>query len=126
MNLKTIVLVCSLASLTTSFSARAADAPTATPQAEGRRGGFRDRALESLTADEKAKYQAASETARKDPKVVAAREKMEAAMKEMRETTNTAMVAADPSVEPIIKKLDEAREKARAARGTGGAPRAAQ
>ena len=126
MNFKTIALVCSLASLDAPFSVRADNAPTTptpatTPQPEGRRGGFRQPGFESLTPDEQAKYKAASETARKDPKVQAAQEKLAAAVKESRETMDAAMVAADPSVEPIIKKLQEAREKAMAARRGGAA-----
>ncbi len=37
---------------------------------------------------------------------------MEAAAKEMPEAMNAALTAADPSVEPILKKLEAAREKA--------------
>ena len=77
--------------------------------------------MQSLPADEQAKFKAAFETARKDPKVQAAQEKAVAAMKESREALDAAMIAADPSVEPIIKKLQEAREKGRAARGGGTA-----
>ena len=131
MNLKTIVLVCSLASLAAPFSLRADEAPaattpsatpsTATPRAEGRRGGFRQPGFDALTADEKAKFTAASETARKDPKVQAAQEKAVAALKESRDALDAAILAADPSVEPILKKLQEAREKARTGRGGAAA-----
>jgi hypothetical protein len=121
MNLKTIVLVCTLASLTAPLSIRAADAPATTPQPEGRRGGFRQPGLDSLTADEQAKFKAASETARKDSKVVAAQEKLTAAAKEAREAMDAALLAADPSLEPILKKLQEAREKTRAARAGNSA-----
>jgi len=127
MNLKTIALICSLASIGAPFSIGDDDAPatttpaatpsTATPRGEGRRGGFRQPGFDALTADEKAKFTAASETARKDPKVQAAQEKLTAAMKESREALDAAILAADPTVEPILKKLQEAREKARAARG---------
>ncbi len=61
---------------------------------------------------EEDKLKAASEKTRQDPKVEAARAKMEAAAKEMREAMNAALTAADPSVEPILKKLEAAREKA--------------
>jgi len=125
MNIKTIALVCALASLGAPFSVRADDAPAtaaATPRPEGRRGGgFRRPGFDALTEDEKAKFTAASETARKDPKVVAAQEKLTAAMKESRETLDAAILAADPSVEPVLKKLQEAAEKARAAHGSGTA-----
>ena len=44
---------------------------------------------------EEDKLKAASEKARQDPKVEAARAKMEAAAKEMREAMNAALTAAD-------------------------------
>jgi len=121
MNIKTLALVAVLASFTGQIALQAADAPasTATPQPEGRRGfgggrggpGFAD-----LTKEEQDKYRAAAEAAGKDPKVQAAREKMSAAAKELREATDAAMLAADPSLDAIIKKLAEAREKAMANR----------
>jgi hypothetical protein len=46
---------------------------------------------------------------------------MEAAAKEMRDAMNAALTAADPSVEPMLKKLEEAREKAM--KEGGGRPR---
>ena len=46
---------------------------------------------------------------------------MEAAAKEMRDAMNAALTAADPSVEPILKKLEAAREKAM--KEGGGRPR---
>jgi Spy/CpxP family protein refolding chaperone len=127
MNIKTIALVCTLASLGAPFSIRADDAPaktTTTPSTEGRRGGGREGGgrqfgLDGLTEEEKAKFLAAQETARKDPKVVAAQEKVTAALKESREALNAAMIAADPSVEAVVKKVQEAREKAMAARRNG-------
>jgi membrane protein involved in colicin uptake len=78
----------------------------------------------SLPQEEKDKLKAASEKAQQDPKVQAARAKMEAAAKEMREAMNAALVAADPSVEPILKKLEAAREKAM--KEGGGRPRGEQ
>jgi len=68
--------------------------------------------FDSLSQEEKDKLKAAAEKAQQDPKVKEAREKMEAAGKELREAMTAAEVAADPSVEPILKKLQEAREKA--------------
>ena len=49
---------------------------------------------------------------------------MEAAAKDMREAMNAALVAADSSVEPILKKLEAAREKAM--KEGGGRPRGEQ
>lgn len=75
-------------------------------------GMLKDRpGFSSLPQEEKDKLKAASEKAQQDTKVQAARAKMEAAAKEMREAMNAALVAADSSVEPILKKLEEAREK---------------
>ncbi len=84
------------------------------PQQGGRRGGGfgRGPGYESLSQDEKDKLKAASDKAQNDAKVKEAREKMEASMKEYREAMQAAQIAADPSVEPILKKLQEAREKA--------------
>jgi hypothetical protein len=84
------------------------------PQAGGRRGGGfgRGPGFDSLSQEEKDKLKAASEKAQNDAKVKETREKMEASMKEYREAMQAAQIAADPSVEPILKKLQEAREKA--------------
>ncbi|EDY17681.1 hypothetical protein CfE428DRAFT_4720 [Chthoniobacter flavus Ellin428] len=85
-------------------------------QQGGRRGGagfgMRGPGFDSLSQEEKDKLKAAVEKAGQDAKVKEAREKMEASMKEYREAMNAAEIAADPSVEPILKKLQEAREKA--------------
>ena len=83
-------------------------------QPGGRRGGGfgRGPGFDSLSQEEKDKLKAASDKAQNDEKVKAAREKMEASMKEFREAMQAAQIAADPSVEPILKKLQEAREKA--------------
>lgn len=84
--------------------------------AGGRRGGagfgMRGPGFDSLTQEEKDKLKAAAEKAQQDAKVKEARDKMEASMKEFREAMSAAEIAADPSVEPILKKLQEAREKA--------------
>jgi Spy/CpxP family protein refolding chaperone len=86
-------------------------------QPGGRRGGGfgfggRGPGYDTLSQDEKDKLKAASDKAQNDEKVKAAREKMEATRKEYREAMQAAQIAADPSVEPILKKLQEAREKA--------------
>ena len=83
----------------------------------GRRGGgagfgMRGPGFDSLTQEEKDKLKAANDKAQQDAKVKEAREKMEASAKEFREAMAAAQIAADPSVEPILKKLQEAREKA--------------
>jgi hypothetical protein len=120
---KTLTLATCLAlSLGGLFSIHAQDAQP------GRRGGgagfgLRGPGFDSLSQEEKDKLKAASEKAQQDEKVKAAREKMETSMKEFRDTMAAAEVAADPSVEPILKKLQEAREKAQkegGARRPGG------
>jgi hypothetical protein len=82
--------------------------------------GMRGPGFDSLSQEEKDKLKAAGEKAQQDAKVKEAREKMEASMKEFRDAMQAAEIAADPSVEPILKKLQEAREKAQA---DGGAKR---
>lgn len=113
---KTLTLAaCVALTLGGLFSVHAQDAPPG-----GRRGGgggfggfgMRGPGYDSLTQEEKDKLKAASEKAQQDAKVKEAREKMEASMKSLREATQAAEIAADPSVEPILKKLQEARDKA--------------
>jgi hypothetical protein len=91
----------------------------ATPRQRGTGGGrgLGGPGFDSLSQDEKDKLKAAFEKAQQDSKVKEARDKMEAASKELREAVSAAEIAADPSVEPIIKKLQEAREKAQAEGG---------
>jgi hypothetical protein len=126
MKTHTLTLATCLAlSLGSLFSLHGQDA-----QPGGRRGGgpggFRGGpGFDSLSQEEKDKLKAASEKAQQDEKVKAAREKMEAAMKDFREAMQAAEVAADPSVEPILKKLQEAREKAEK-EGGGRRPGAGQ
>lgn len=119
MNLKTIALVCTLASLGALFSVRAGDTQSATPPADAaaRRGALPE--VQKLTPEELAKFKAASEATKKDPKVEAAYQKMNAALQEYRASLEASMIAADPSMESILKKIKEARESARA---RGGAP----
>ena len=117
--IRTLTLATCLAlSLGGYFALHAQDA---TPRQRGAGGfgfGMRGPGFDSLSQEEKDKLKAASEKALQDSKVKEAREKMEAAVKEFRDAMRAADVAADPSVEPILKKLDEAREKA-GAQGAG-------
>ncbi len=115
-------VTCAVLSLGAFSSLHAQDA-TPRPRGGGGPGMLRGPAFDSLSQDEKDKLKAALEKAQQDPKVKEAREKAEAAAKEAREATNAALIAADPSVEPILKKLDEAREKARAGHGNGDQPK---
>ena len=126
------LFACLALSLGSQFSLRADDAPPARqrPPGDAARGpagpgfGFRVPGMDSLSQEEKDKLRAASEKALEDAKVQAAREKLEAAGKEFRDAMRAAQLAADSSVEPILKKLDEAREKAmqETRAGRGGEP----
>lgn len=118
------LMTCAILSLGAFSSLHAQDA---TPRQHGGgpgAGGFRGGpGFDSLSQDEKDKLKAAMEKAQQDPKVKEAREKAEAANKEMRDAANAAAIAADPSVEPILKKLEDARAKAHAAHATGDQPK---
>ena len=120
--IKTFVLATCLAlSLGGYVALHAQDAtPRQRGQGFGRGGGP---GFDSLSQEEKDKMRAAMQKAAEDPKVKAAREKMEAAGKELRDAMAAAEIAADPSVEPIIKKLQEAREKAEQQRAGGNQPK---
>jgi len=122
MNLKTIALVCAVASLGAPLSVHAADAPTASsqPESAGRSAAFPEFSV--LTPEEQAKFKAATEATKKDPKLQALQRKVLAAIKELRDGVEASMIAADPSMEPILRKLKEAREKELA----NGAPRPAK
>ena len=131
--MKSLILASCLAlALFAQIPTRAEDAPPTRQRPSGDAprpgGGFGFRGggpgFDSLSRDEKDKLKAAGEKAQQDPKVQAARAKMEAPAKEMRETMSAALVAADPSVEPILKKLEAAREKAM--KEGGGRPRGEQ
>jgi len=111
---KSLTLVTCLAfTLGGLFSLHAQDAPRQRGPGGGGPGfGMRGPGFDSLSQEEKDKLKAAMEKAQQDAKVKEAREKAEAAGKEFREALQAAEIAADPSVEPILKKLQEAREKA--------------
>jgi len=111
---KSLTLVTCLAfTLGGLFSLHAQDAPRQRGPGGGGPGfGMRGPGFDSLSQEEKDKLKAASEKAIEDPKVKEAREKMEAASKEFRDAMKAAQIAADPSIEPILNKLQEAREKA--------------
>jgi hypothetical protein len=110
--IRTLALAtCLTLSLGGYFALHAQDAtPRQRGQGFGMRGG--GPGFDSLSQEEKDKLRAAMQKAAEDPKVKAAREKMEAAGKELRDAMAAAEIAADPSVEPIVKKLQEARAKA--------------
>ncbi|HEY3898438.1 MAG TPA: hypothetical protein VGM54_07485 [Chthoniobacter sp.] len=107
---RTIALATCLALSLGGYLALNAQDATPRPRGFGMRGG--GPGFDSLSQEEKDKLRAAMQKAAEDPKVKEAREKFEAASKGLREAMTAAEIAADPSVEPIVKKLQEAREKA--------------
>jgi len=118
------IAACLALALGSLFSLHAQDATPTRQHQGGGGGGFRGGpGFDSLSQEEKDKLKATAEKAQQDPKVQAAREKAEAAQKEFREALQAAQIAADPSVEPILKKLQEARDKARGARAGGDQPK---
>jgi hypothetical protein len=72
--------------------------------ARGRRGRFTER-LSNLSPQERQQLQAAQDKALNDPAVQAARQKMERARREFRDAMRTAILKADPSVQPILDKV---------------------
>jgi hypothetical protein len=122
-SIKTLTFAACAALALGTFSLHGQDAQPGGRQRGGGGGfgfGMRGPGFDSLSQEEKDKLKAASEKATQDEKVKAAREKMDAAMKDFRDAMQAAQIAADPSVEPILKKLQEAREKAQ---GEGGGRR---
>jgi hypothetical protein len=63
-----------------------------------------------LTGAERAKLAAAHEKVRDEADVKAAREKLLEAQKNLRAAREKAVLKADPSLEPVIKKLEQRRE----------------
>jgi len=122
MNLKNIALFCALASVCAPFSIRAGDTQSANASVDTARLRAQYPELQVLTPEEQAKFTAASAATKKDPKLQEAQRKVLAAIEELRRSVEASMIAVDPSMESILKKLKEARDQARA----NGAPRAAQ
>jgi len=107
------------ASALTAFSE---DAPSPTPAAPapkhqgawrggpgGARGGPMRAALEALSPAEREQLKAAHQKAKGDPVVADARQKAEAAHKAVREAEKAAMLKADPTIGPVLEKLEAAR-----------------
>jgi hypothetical protein len=66
--------------------------------------------LNQMSPDELAKFRAAKEQAMKDPAVRAANEKRKQADAEYRELLRTEMLKADPSLKPLLDKINELRK----------------
>jgi spore coat protein CotF len=77
----------------------------------GRGGRRMEAALNSLTPEERQKFQAANQKIKDNPDVVSAREKKMQADKQFAAAMHDAMLAADPTLEPLLKKMEEARQQ---------------
>ncbi len=66
---------------------------------------------ELLTEEERGKLHAAEGKANEDPSVKIAEAALRDAANAVRSARDAAIIAADPSLEPILKKLKEAREE---------------
>jgi Spy/CpxP family protein refolding chaperone len=87
------------------------------PMKEGNTGrhGKMGAMMKSLTPEERQKIADARAKAMQDPKVKAARERFSEAGREFRDAQRSALIAADPAMEGILKKMEESRP------GGGGA-----
>ena len=65
----------------------------------------------NLTPEEKQKVMTARHTAMQDPTVMAAKQKMQAAAKEMHDAMDAAMLKADPSIKPILDKMPKGQHE---------------
>lgn len=92
---------------TPSVSAPAKSAETAEEE-EG--GKMRERYM-ALTPEEKTKIRAANKAARQDPAVKAAEATRATDKQAYRQALRAAMLKADPSVEPILEKMRDAKTK---------------
>ncbi len=72
------------------------------------RGGIM-RAMATLTPDERQKLMAAQQKIKEKPEVKAAEEKRRVALQQFTKTLREAMLAADPSVAPLLDQMEQAR-----------------
>jgi Heavy-metal resistance len=61
----------------------------------------------NLSPEERQKVEAAHQKAMQDPAVQAAHEKMRQAHRELYDAMHAAMLKADPSIQPILDKMDQ-------------------
>ena len=73
-------------------------------QGEGWRR-HRNERFANLPADERQKLQALHSIAMQDPAIKAAHDKLRHAHKEFRDAMRTAMLKADPTIQPILDKM---------------------
>jgi Spy/CpxP family protein refolding chaperone len=74
----------------------------------GQGGGWKRHHREgfaNLSADERQKLHAAHQKAVQDPAVRATHDKMRPARRDFRDATRSAMLKADPSIQPILDKM---------------------
>ena len=74
------------------------------PRGGGRRGHWQQR-LANLSPEEREKLRAARQKAMQDPSVQAAHEKMRQARKDFMATMHSAMLKADPTIQPVLDKI---------------------
>ena len=67
--------------------------------------------LANLSQEERQKLQSARQKAMQDPAVQAAHDKMRQAHKEFRDAMRTAMLKADPSIQPILSKIPAGNQR---------------
>jgi hypothetical protein len=82
------------------------------PQDQG--GGWRRHRNErfaNLPEPDRQKLQAARQKAMQDPAVQTARQKMRQAHREFRDAMRTAMLKADPTIQPVLDKLPKGGER---------------
>ena len=65
----------------------------------------------ALTPEERVKLRAANKAARQDPSVKAAEATRATDRRGYREAMRAAMIKADPSIEPILAKMREAKQR---------------
>lgn len=87
---------------------------------EGRGGWRMAQALDTLTPEEREKLKAAEQKIKDNPDLVSARDKKVAADQLLASTLHDAMIAADPTIEPLLKKMEGFRKHHEG--GAGGPP----
>jgi len=100
-----------------AFSALAQESGSTTPtpaplghKFQGR-GGHMLAAWKFLTPEEQQKLMAVRKSLKNNPEFMQAREKMKEQAKAFRETRRAAMLKADPTIAPILEKLEAARKQ---------------
>jgi Spy/CpxP family protein refolding chaperone len=118
--MKTISSIIALALAASVLPAFAQDAPPPAPNAPGHfekghrgPGGPFGEILESLTPAEREQYLAARKKAKDDPAVVDAKKKAEAARQAVADAVKAAMLKADPTIGPVIEKVEAAIKEKR-------------